>query len=141
MVTYFDSNVILSLIKNDVHSAIAKKIWNASTDKVSSILLEAECFIVLRRLFLNNKDKVVNFEAELEAALSSMHLRVMDYKITEIVRNEKKLAGCRSLDALHLATALYYKSQGPDDFFIATFDKGMADLAKKLGFSVLDFEN
>ena len=141
MITYFDSSVILSLVKKDIHSAIAKKIWDASHDKVSSILLEAECFIVLRRLFSdsNNKDKVLDFEAELDNILTSMHLRVMDHKITEIVRSEKKLSGCRSLDALHLATALYYKNHGPEDFFIATFDQKMVATAKKLGFSVVDF--
>ena len=87
------------------------------------------------------KDKEADFEAELESILSSMHLKVMDHKITEIVRSEKKLAGCRSLDALHLATALYYKNHGPEDFFIATFDQEMAITAKKIGLSVLDFES
>lgn len=43
----------------------------------------------------------------------------------------------RSLDAIHLATAIHWRRRNNQDLHFATHDGGLADAARRLGFSVL----
>jgi predicted nucleic acid-binding protein len=50
-----------------------------------------------------------------------------------IVRTENRLAPCRSLDAIHIATALLFQNACPEDFTFFTFDERQAAVAKAVG--------
>jgi predicted nucleic acid-binding protein len=66
----------------------------------------------------------------------SISFKIMDASIEDLVRRTPTLSDCRALDAIHLATALYFKNNLDEEIGIVTFDRRMAVLARKLGFSV-----
>ncbi len=138
MPTYFDSSVLLSILKNDSHAQKAAELWAANSERVSSLLLEVECLIVLRRTakhFAGKFDQNWLFtqEEKLKYYLEEVELRRLDEEILNILHLENHLSDCRALDAIHLATALFFRTASPTDFFLATFDIEMSKTAKELG--------
>lgn len=136
MPAYFDSSVLLSLLLGDGNAAAAKALWHDELDRVSSTLLDAECTTVLRRAAPSLE------AAELEAALAQLGLALeevtlkpVDEDIASTVRDMPELAGCRTLDAAHLATALFFRAADPD-LRLCTFDIRMAEVARRLGLAV-----
>jgi hypothetical protein len=58
MLSYFDSSVILSILFNEQRQYEAYLLWQNSDIKVSSLLLEIETLVSLRRAYKNsNYDK------------------------------------------------------------------------------------
>ena len=136
MPAYFDSNILISVLKNDLHAEEAARLWEAHKDRVSSILLEIECRIVLRR-FANEFGKLPSGwlsskEEWLQQTLETIALRTIDDSIAEVIRREPLLARCRSLDAIHLATALHFRKTSDEPFYFFTFDSRVAEMAKQL---------
>jgi predicted nucleic acid-binding protein len=138
MAAYFDTSVLLSALLGDVHAARALEQWREETDRVSSILLEVECRTVLRRIPSAAITDAARREAErrLETALEEVTLKPLDEDILAIVRSTPGLGGCRTLDAVHLATALYFHAAADDGFHIDTFDAQMGEVARRLGLVV-----
>lgn len=132
MPAYFDSSVLLSLVLGDRHAARALALWQ-ETDRVSSLLLEIECRSVIRRISgeRQSAEAMRSAERRLEAALEEVTLKPLDEEIAEIVRSTPALAGCRSLDAVHLATALFYRAGGGENLRVCTFDAKMAEIAAR----------
>ena len=58
MTVYLDSSVILSIIFQEPTLDKTIEIWKSSEMRVSSILLEAECKISIKRYFFHNKKKL-----------------------------------------------------------------------------------
>jgi predicted nucleic acid-binding protein len=138
---YFDSSVVLSLLLGDQHAAQALELWHAELDRVSSVLLEIECRTVLRRLpaaELPDRQRRIA-EQRLALALEEVTLKPVGDDIVAVVRETHSLGGCRTLDAVHLATALYFRAAAEADFRVYTFDLSMAELARRLGFRVSSF--
>jgi predicted nucleic acid-binding protein len=112
MLSYFDSSVILSLLFNEQRQYDAYLLWKNSDVRVSSLLLPIETTISLRRAYKNsNYDKSWYDEkkGELTEYVNSIDYIVVDNKIVERIESHKEIAGCRSLDAIHIATALEYR--------------------------------
>ncbi len=61
----------------------------------------------------------------------------IDDDILDIIRKNAFLANCRSLDAIHVATALYFKPYQDEPIQIVTLDSRMRETAGKAGFTVL----
>lgn len=141
MIAYFDSSLLLSILTGDPQVALGVSLWRQYEDRVSSYLLEIESLIVLRRLSLQNK-KIYSTswlqegEDRLGHYLEEISLKPVDSAILEIIRTEKKLSGCRALDAIHLATALFFRVAADQEFSFCTFDKDLGAQAKQFGFSV-----
>jgi predicted nucleic acid-binding protein len=135
MPAYVDSSVVLSLLIGDAHARRAEELWHADLERVSSVLLEVECVTVLRRVAEPEQRRAV--EQRLAAALEEVTLKPLDEDITSIVRDTTRLAGCRALDAAHLATALYFRAVDPA-LVVHTFDARMAEVARHLGLDVRD---
>ena len=137
MAAYFDSSVLLSLLLGDAKARWAEDLWASELERVSSLLLELECITVLRRVSMTGRDDVQRKETEtrLAAALEEVTLKPVDEDIAAQVRASPTLAGCRTLDAVHLATALYFRT-GEPDLRVYTFDARMAEIALRLNFSV-----
>lgn len=131
---YFDSSVILSVLLNDSNSSEAVEIWNQEDKRVSSILFEAEILNVLRRTQSLQKD-VWRKEKEkaLVSYLDEISLRNMDMAVIEANREDVRLSQCRTLDSIHLATAILFRKVSPSLKFY-TFDKRMKAAAVTLGF-------
>lgn len=56
--------------------------------------------------------------------------------IEELIHLTPALADCRTLDAIHVATALHFKPYGEDPLEVVTLDRRMKQLAVTLGFKV-----
>ena len=75
-------------------------------------------------------------ETTLAEWLDALTLRIVDRGIVERLAIESALGGCRTLDALHLATALELRDQLGPELVLCTLDAEQASLAATLGLRV-----
>ena len=138
MPAYFDSSVVLSLVLGDVHANRAHELWHDELERVSSILLDVECTTVLRRVPAAQWTRAGRREAQerLSTALEEVTVKPLDEDVADLIRTIPGLAGCRALDAAHLATALYFGAAADSDLRVCTFDTRMAQVARGLGLEV-----
>ena len=61
-----------------------------------------------------------------------MTFKSIDDAIERIVRGESRLAGCRTLDAIHVATALYFAPHLNEPLIICSFDRRLRSAAEGL---------
>ena len=74
---------------------------------------------------------------ELEEYLQEINFRIVDEDIEKLIFLKKELAKCKTLDAIHIATAIEMsKIVSSSDFYLYTFDREMAKLAKMLKFKI-----
>jgi len=72
---------------------------------------------------------------ELDGMLKHINYKSIDKSIEQVIIQNKKLASCKSLDAIHLATALYFRENVKgQDIILCSFDRNMLKVAKELGF-------
>ncbi len=142
MLYYFDSSILLAILLDEKRKDEAMDLWNEASIRVSSILLKLETITVLRRTFEHNKTKLESswFTKKitgLSEYLKEVNFRIIDEDIENIIFLRKEIAKCKTLDAIHIATALEFSSLIPaSDFSLYTFDKNMSDLAKSFKFNV-----
>jgi len=73
--------------------------------------------------------------SELYGMLNDIHCKPIDNSIEQIIVKNKELIGCKSLDAIHIATAIYFKENSREqDIVLYSFDKNMLTIAKQFGF-------
>ncbi|MCG6146544.1 PIN domain-containing protein [Leptospira bandrabouensis] len=139
MIYYIETSIILSIILGDHFNEKAVKIWNAPSEKVSSILTIIEATIVLRRFFKNNKKNLSaqwlsKHEKLLKELLSECSLMKIDENIQSIIELKKEIADCRSLDGIHVATAIFLKDvMHSTNFAFHSFDNRVNEVAAKFG--------
>ena len=139
---YFDSSALLSVVLKETRADELSKLWEKTERKVSSILLEAECWIGLRRQWARegsapDAEWMAERSEYLSGVLSELDVKPVDGTILSMIRNEPILAECRTLDAVHLATALLFKSKSDDGFSLVTLDQRMRLTARRLRLEVL----
>ncbi len=139
MIVYLDSSVLLSLLFEESTVSNSIEIWKKSEIRVSSILLEAECKITIKRVYAHNKKKLDKFWkekklSELDRLLEEINLKNIDSVTIENIDKEDILSGCRTLDALHLSTAIELQKELGENLFIFSYDKEFNKVAKQLGF-------
>jgi predicted nucleic acid-binding protein len=140
MIGYFDSSVILAILFNEKKQEEALKYWNDTDTKISSILLKIETIISLRRVYNNNKQKLdndwlVEKIKDLNEYLKEINYRIIDEELEVYISSNNDLAKCRSLDAIHIATALEYRNNNNNEnISLYSFDIDMHELALKYGF-------
>ena len=138
MLTYFDSSILLAILLDERRKDEALKLWNNASIRVSSILLRLETITVLRRTFEHNKTKLPSLwlskkTNELNEFLQEINIRIIDEDIEKIMTLRKEIAKCKTLDAIHISTAIEFSRLVPQkEFVLYTFDKEMASLAKNL---------
>jgi predicted nucleic acid-binding protein len=139
---YFDSSVLMAVLLGESRAEEAATLWINREDKVSSILVEVECLNALRR-YASRLGKTVSAKwleekiSFLGESLTDLTSKHMDGEILSVVKAEAGLSDCRTLDAIHVATALYFKSKSGEDLDLVSFDDRMRETAKKLGLNVL----
>lgn len=146
MLIYVDSSFLLSILFGEDDGEISKEIWKTYDFRVSSILLEAECLVTLRRFYHNNKKNLEKSwldwkEKELYELLEEVNIRILDEEIIEYIKLKKELSTCRTLDAIHLATGSEFKNNTAADIKICTYDDRMRKTAKKMNFTVLPIDS
>ncbi|MCL2259739.1 MAG: PIN domain-containing protein [Fibromonadales bacterium] len=142
MIAYFDSSVLLAILFNEERYDAARYMWETSDFWLSSFLLRIETNISLRRTYKISEHKyddswLPQKMNELNILLKEVHCKPMDSSIERIVVQNKELDSCKSLDAIHIATALYFKENSKEQNIIfCSFDKNMLAIAKELKFEV-----
>jgi predicted nucleic acid-binding protein len=140
---YFDSSVILSIILHEPRHDEAYALWILSERKVSSLLLRIETIISLRRTYVRNISLLDEswFDtklAVLKKYLSEIEYMPIDEAFETAVSSNEELAGCRTLDAIHIATALEYRKLEDENIQLYTFDTEMHKLAEYFEFITND---
>ena len=140
MNSYFDSSLLLAILFDEKRFDDAWNAWNSSKVRFSSILLKIETNISLQRyykanshyfdgIWLNKKEKILN------DLLDDVFYKPIEESFGNSIAKNKKLAGCKSLDAIHLATALYFRENAKEqNIIVCSFDKNILKLAKEFGF-------
>jgi len=143
LISYFDSSLLLSILLNETRSEEALTIWQNNRIRVSSVLLKFEMNISLRRRIKHKKS--IFSDEQVKARLQNLDKFLSDifYKdITEdfeisASRNYDILSKCKTLDAIHLATAIDISQKyGKNEICICSFDNNMLSVAKELGFGI-----
>ena len=120
---YFDSSAIVKLTRDEPESsALIDYLVETSVEASTSVLGEVEVLRNLRKLPL-----------ESDQALAGFYLLALD----DDVRRSAASIGrdsLRSLDAIHIATAL---AVGDRDLQFVTFDERQADAARHAGLRVV----
>ena len=136
-VAYVDSSVLLAVLLSQPRSLEAARLW-AAHRRVSSVLLAAECRTVLRRAARAGVlADLAGAERDLDTSLAQLPLHVVDSAVLERLAATPQLGACRTLDALHLATALTLRDRLGRGLVVATFDQGMAEVGRDLGLPVV----
>ena len=142
MVCYYDSSIMLAAVLEQNPAPALASYWDTVSARLSSTLLKIECLIGIRRAGALQKlspdapwvgqriDLLKRYTDEVDC-------RRLDDEIEEMVRNTPALCECRTLDAVHLATALYFQPHLDERLTIVTLDRRMRAVAARLGFPLL----
>ena len=136
MTTYIDSSALLRLV---LGSPGAIPNWRSIEHPVSSVLIEVECLRTLDRLRLTERiaDEVIAGRRQLVYGLLS-GMDFMEISRVVISRASQPLpVPLRTLDAIHLATAMIWREAEQDDVQLATHDAALALAARSTGFTVI----
>jgi len=142
MLYYFDSSVLLAILLDEKRKEAAIELWKSATIRLSSILLKLETITVIRRTYEHNRSKLepawlTNKLNELNEYLQEVNFRIIDEEIERTLLLKKDVSKCRTLDAIHIATAIGFSELIPDSpFFIYTFDAEMAKVARIFRFRI-----
>jgi predicted nucleic acid-binding protein len=139
---YFDSSAILAMLLNQEQEQEAYALWRNDNIKISSVLLKIETRISLNRFHRAHphlkESWLTKKHQELEDFLSYMLFHAITENFADnMAKKNKELAHCKSLDAIHIATALLAGGKyGNENVRVCTMDKAMAHLAQEFGFAV-----
>lgn len=138
MTVYFDSSVLVSFLLEDGNAEEADALWHRHDERTSSVLFELECSMALRRVSVGQaKDVVASLQSQLRTALEEIVIKPLDKDVVQVAHDTPALTGCRSLDAVHVATALFVKNGASGDVSLCTFDKRMSEVARNAGLDVI----
>jgi len=141
LISYFDSSLLLSILLNETRSEEALAIWQSNKVRVSSVLLKFEMNISLRRRI--KQQKGIFDDERLKTRLQKLDKFLRDIFYIDITENFENsvsnnydiLSKCKSLDAIHIATALDISEKyGRSEICICSFDRNMLKVAKEFGF-------
>jgi len=136
MKAYLDASVVLRII---LRSPKPLDEWPSIDEHISSALLRVECLRTLERLGIEDKipdDEVARRSNEVRVVIESV--RLLNITPAVLSRAAEPFGTLlKSLDAIHLATAIEWRRQGHTDFVFATHDRQLARAAEAVGFEVL----
>ena len=127
MVLYIDNSFLLAIIRQELEALVA--IWEQDEVRISSILHHAESLLTLRHL-----GRAADTERMLEELISEVSLRTVDAGFMGVLASEVYLAGCRTLDALHLAIALDFRRRTGGEPVVGSLNQRLRSIATDLGF-------
>jgi predicted nucleic acid-binding protein len=138
---YFDSSALLSQMLVQQGALAVQELWQSADQRLSSSLLRIECVIAVRRAALFQGGFADDEWAQerldlLSEVLDGLNFKTVDASIEEIIQRTPALADCRTLDAIHVATALHFRTYVEGSLEIVTLDGKMRQLAGTLGFQV-----
>jgi len=133
---YVDSSVILRII---LKSPIALDEWKTFQAPSSSALLQVECLRTIDRMVSTGELKqheVAPTYGALHEIMSRIDLLNVDEKVIERAGGSFGLP-LKTLDAMHLVTAMMWRERITDEVTLATHDVQLARAARSHHFPVL----
>ena len=139
MALYIDSSFLLNIIYSEHGFEKNLEKFNKSEILFSSLLIEIEVYRSLNYIFYRNKTHLdqkwyqdtVDFIAKL---ISNINLKNLDSDINNEFKKQKSISELKSLDAIHLSTALYIKKLISEDLIFCTLDQKLKEVAIKNNF-------
>lgn len=136
MITYLDSSVVLRIVLG-APAPLAG--WRDIEQSIASSLLRLECLRTLERMRLAEKTP---------AEVIAIRKKTVDHLMTAVdlfdVTNgilqraaQRFVAPLKTLDAIHLATALTFRHERQENLAFATHDEQLGRAANALDFPVL----
>lgn len=140
MICYFDSSFLLSALLEERPEA-EHAAWGEAAVRLSSELLRFECYVAMRRAAaVQPADTAGRWFGErieaLEEAFRAITFKAVDEAVERIVREEPRFDRCRTLDAIHIATALYLAPHTDSPLILCTFDERLRETALGVGLPV-----
>lgn len=136
MKAYIDSSVVLRII---LRASDALVQWETIDDYVSSSLIRVECLRTLERFRIAEKvaeEEIARRRKAIDLVIES--IRLLNITPFVLARAAERFENAlKTLDAIHLATAIEWRGRGNEDLAIATHDVKLARAARALDFSVL----
>jgi predicted nucleic acid-binding protein len=139
---YFDASLLLAAVLAERGAGQAASLWVEAENRLASDLLRFECTVALRRAaILQDLDPGGAWASErlaqVERFFAGITFKAIDASIENVLRENPGLARCRCLDAIHLATALYFRPQLGEPLAVCTLDRRLREAAQAQGFQVL----
>jgi hypothetical protein len=133
---YVDASVILRIVVNAPNALRGWETWNFPT---SSALLQVECLRTLDRYQTSGElrpAEIPRCYATLHEAMSRIALLTLDETIVERAGGPFGLP-LKTLDAIHLVTAIALRERLGEEVTLVTHDKALAAAAAAYHFPVL----
>ena len=136
---YIDASVLIRIVLREPNPL---QEWDELELGVSSHLLRVECHRTMHRLWLHNQLDDAEYEAKrmkIETMLGYLELVAVDEHVLAQATEAVPVA-ITSLDALHLVSAMQYRSAQPSDerpLIFATHDVALAHAARAMHFDVI----
>jgi predicted nucleic acid-binding protein len=133
---YVDSSVVLRVV---FQAPNALPEWSRITLHVSSALLYVECARTLDRLQRAEDIPLAQMAPRLRGAKAIIDAAVLITPTAPVLRAAAKPLPVvlKTLDSIHLATALLLRAESAEEFPFATHDRQLAAAARAVGFTVL----
>jgi len=136
MTTYVDSSVALRIILG-ARGALPE--WESLENVLSSALIEVECLRTLDRLRLVDRIPAVEIALRREVVYEFVkRLDLVEISAPVLARAAQPLpVPLKTLDAIHLATAMLWREAEEEEIDMATHDEALAMAARSIGFRVI----
>ncbi|EMY69811.1 PIN domain-containing protein [Leptospira vanthielii] len=141
MALYIDTSFLLNIVYSETDFEKNLDKLNKSNNLFSSILIEIEAYRSLNYTFNRNRKNLDNIWYQdthnfIEKLISNINLKNLDFEIKNEFKKQKNISELKSLDAIHLSTALYVKRLISEDLIFCTLDEKLKEVALKNNFKV-----
>ena len=136
MIAYVDSSVVLRFVLQQPDPLVALLDCD---DRVTSFLTEVECMRALEAAHLRRQLSTEESGERRQVAYGQLRRmrRVMPSLAILRRAGERFPVAIKTLDAIHLATALVWRDRRAPDLVFATHDRQLGFAAAALGFEVI----
>ncbi|HVS31561.1 MAG TPA: hypothetical protein VMS98_08900 [Thermoanaerobaculia bacterium] len=136
MTRYLDSSVILRIILGARGALVG---FRALEHVISSALAEVECLRTLDRLRLVDDIEAREIAVRRQVVYDVVNrMDIIEITAAVLVRASQPLpVPLKTLDAIHLGTAMLWREAQQEDVEIATHDEALALAARAIGFHVI----
>ena len=130
---YLDTSALVKIVVEETETSVLHSWIDEHPNRVSSIVTSIELRRAVRRGLTGGfQAKASGLEREADVALDAIQLLALDQPIVEMA-SRLDPATLRSLDAIHLATALSVDDLGA----FVTYDDRLSDAATRAGLPVV----
>ena len=135
MNAYIDSSVVLRIVFGE-ERPLAE--WHLVRRAISSVLLHVECRRAVDRERITSRhfEQVALYRDALMQTFETFEFIDVTDDVISLAAQAMPIV-IRTLDAIHLATALDWQRRERKDFVFMTHDTQLADAARRAGFDVL----